>query len=149
MLHTIFYTTHSSLLTYIWHTDWHRVETLDHTTQKTLYTIDPILVCLLQSEDYYKSENTALWMKQRTCHWWTSMNEAAKSQKPKFYTGYTPWKPYNKIVPQVKPQMTIHLNNICNIKTCTEAHTSAFPSQSVDVLLYTIFNNKAGAHIRK
>jgi hypothetical protein len=26
----------------------------------TLYTTDPILICLLQSEDYYKPENTAV-----------------------------------------------------------------------------------------
>jgi hypothetical protein len=58
-------------------------------------------------------------------------------------------KPYNKIVPQGKPQMTIHLNNIYNINTCTDAHTSVFPSQSADFLLYTICNNKAAAHIRK
>jgi hypothetical protein len=77
------------------------------------------------------------------------MHDAAKSQKPKFYTGYTPCKPYNKIVPQGKPQMTIYLNNIYNINTCTNAQTSAFPSQSADVLLYTICNNKAAAHIRK
>jgi len=78
-----------------------RVEIPDHTTLKTLYTTDPILVCLLKSEDYYKSENTALWMKHRTCHQWTSTHDAAKSQKRKFYTGYMPWKPYNKIVPEV------------------------------------------------